>query len=458
MQDNLPMTVGLVGLGCAKNFVDLETMAATLLLEDYELSRNPDEADIILVNTCAFIQDARQEAADEIKRACELKKKGSARFVIVSGCLSQRYGKKLIGQFPDVDAFVGIDHLFDLPEIIEDLVEASEKGGEFAPIVRVSDAKDKIFEPPLPNLSLTGLGFSYVKIAEGCNHKCAYCAIPGIRGNLRSRLMREITAEVRELVNTGVREIVLVAQDTTAYGKDLKNDTTLVKLLAKLDRIKGDFLIRILYGYPAYITDELIAFIAASKHIARYIDVPIQHSHPDILKAMRRTGTIKDVPLLAKRIREICPEMAVRTTCLVGFPGETDEHFEDLLKHIKEAKYDELGVFAFSPEEDTVAAAMENQVPAEVAERRREILMAAQKEIATEKLKDKLGKKIQVALDTQTGENSWVARSEFQAHDVDSSFIVSGVPADCEVGDWIYVIPSEISDYDLIAEYTDTDS
>lgn len=450
MPNNNTVTVGLVSLGCPKNLVDLQVMGGALLVEGIELARNPDDADVVLVNTCAFIEDARNEADAEIKRACELKAAGQIRFVIVSGCLPQRYGKALGKTYPNVDAWIGIDHLFDLPEIIFKLFE---KGTPSKPMVRISDCRNTLFDPPIPELVLTGGPHAYLKIAEGCSHACAYCAIPGIRGKLRSRLAKDIVAEAKKLLAAGYRELVIIGQDITAYGRDLDDGTTLASLLKKLDRIKGDFWIRLLYGYPSYVTDELLKVIASSKHICRYFDIPIQHSHPDVLRGMRRADTIKSVATMATHLREACPEMALRTTCMVGFPGETEEHFEEMLAYVKEARFDQLGVFCFSPEEGTAAAKMDMVVEPSVAERRRNRLMRAQQRIVADRLKEFIGRTIKVILVSPTEEmGTWRARSEFQAPDIDGETFVSGVSKKAIAGEFVDVVIVGFDGYDLIAE------
>lgn len=444
------MTVGLVSLGCAKNLVDLQVMGGTLLADGIELSPDPDNADVVLVNTCAFIEDARKEADAEIKRACALKRAGKVGHVVVSGCLPQRYGKALCAKYPDVDAWLGIDHLYDISRIVAGLVEAGRKGGAE---VCVSNDRNCLFEPPVPDLALTGGVHAFLKIAEGCNHACAYCAIPGIRGKLRSRGEKEIVAEAKALVAAGYREIDVVAQDVTAYGRDFGDGTTLASLLKKLDRIKGDFWLRLLYGYPSYVTDELLEVISKSRHICRYLDIPVQHSHPGVLRAMRRADTVKHVADMPARLRAACPGLALRTTCLVGFPGETDEAFEHLLSYVREAEFDQLGVFCFSPEEGTAAAKMEGAVPPDVARRRRARLMRAQKKVVETKLAKLVGEKIEVMLVAPAGEKGqWRARARFQAPDVDGETLVSGAPRSARPGDVLSATVLAASGYDIVAE------
>ena len=453
---NRPFTVGLVSLGCAKNAVDLQVMAGALLTEGIELAANPDRADAILVNTCAFIEAARAEANDEILRACALKRSGKTRFVIVSGCLPQRYGASLADKYPDVDGWLGIDHLFDLPALLRSLAEreADTAAAPSGRPVLVSKARNTLYEPPIPEFTITGGIHAFLKIAEGCSHACAYCAIPAIRGRLRSRLPRDIIAEARALLANGVRELDVVGQDITAYGRDLKDGTSLQSLLERLDRMRGDFWIRLLYGYPSYVTDGLLATIAASRHVCRYIDVPLQHSHPEILRAMRRADTVRHIGSLVGRIRAAAPDMAIRTTFIVGFPGETDGHFEHLLDFVRESRFDQMGVFCFSPEEGTPAAAMQDQVPREVAEERRARLMEAQREIVDAKLARLAGSRTKVLVTGKRG-RALVARTFFQAPDVDGETMLEGAPAGLAPGSFADVEIVSGKGYDLVARADD---
>lgn len=450
MRNRKPVTVGLVSLGCAKNLVDLQVMGGALLVDGIELAPDPDSADVVLVNTCAFIEDARKEADFEIRRACGLKKDGRVGAVVVSGCLPQRYGADLREKYPEVDAWLGIDHLYDISRIVADLAAKGRKGQAE---VCVSKDRNSLFEPPVPELSLTGGVHAFLKIAEGCNHACAYCAIPGIRGKLRSRGEKELVAEAKALVAAGYREIDVVAQDVTAYGRDLGGGVSLASLLRKLDRIKGDFWIRLLYGYPSYVTDELLDVITKSRHICRYLDIPIQHSHPDVLRAMHRADTAGKVVEMPARLRAACPDIALRTTCLVGFPGETEEAFEHLLAFVKEAEFDQLGVFCFSPEEGTAAAKMGDVVPPSIASRRRDRLMRAQKRIVEKKLSALVGSNITAMLTAPTDSAGvWTARASFQAPDVDGATIVSEVPDSAAPGDIVNVVVESAEGYDIFAK------
>lgn len=447
-------TVGLVSLGCAKNAVDLQVMAGALLAEGVALSPDPDSADAILVNTCAFIEAARQEANDEILRACALKRSGKTRFVVVTGCLPQRYGASLVAKYPDVDGWLGIDHLFDLPGLLRSLDAPACPGmrpaGRTAAPVLVSKARNTLFEPPVPELTFTGGVHAFLKVADGCSHACAYCAIPAIRGRLRSRRQNDLLAEARALVRSGVRELDLVAQDVTAYGRDLRDGTSLASLLGRLDRMRGDFWLRLLYGYPTLVTNELLDAMAASRHLCRYLDIPLQHSHPDVLRAMRRADTARAVGGLVERLRAAVPGIALRTTFIVGFPGETEEHFAHLLDFVRESRFDQMGVFCFSPEEGTPAAAMPGQVSPEVAEDRRRRLMEAQRGIVEERLAAMAGRRLRVLV-TEVGKGMAVARAECQAPDVDGTTIIAKPPRGLKAGDFVEVEASGHDGYDLLA-------
>jgi ribosomal protein S12 methylthiotransferase len=443
------VSVGFVSLGCSKNVVDAQVMAGFLLDDGLVLAPAPEAADVVIVNTCAFIGDAREEAAEAILQVCRLKTAGGCRGVVVTGCLAQRYGERLFGSFPEIDACVGVDALDRIGAIIR-RVAAGERG-----IVAVTAKPSRLFNPTRPALSFSGGPFAWLKIAEGCSHACAFCAIPGIRGALRSRPLDEVVAEARALLAAGARELNIIAQDTTAYGRDRREREGLAALLRALDTLDGRFWLRVMYGYPSLISDALLETVAASRHVCRYFDVPIQHSHPDILRAMRRADTIQPVAALSARIRGVVPGAAVRTTCLVGFPGEDDVHFEHLLASVAQARFDHLGVFVYSPEEGTVACRMGAVPPPEVAEERRERLMLAQRRIVDEKRRELAGTSADALLIRPArplrGRPAWEARIERQAPDVDGVTRVVGVPADARPGDWARVTLTGGRSYDLYA-------
>ena len=441
-----PATIGLVSLGCAKNAVDLQVMAGHLRKAGFALASNPDEADVVLVNTCAFIEQAREEAVSEILRACELKKSGRCRAVVVSGCFVQRYGSSLADTFPDVDAFLGIDALDRIATLVNGLGSARAK--------RVSipcGNPRKVFSPPEPALRLTGPAFAYLKIAEGCAHRCSYCAIPAIRGVYRSRRVNDILAEARALVSTGVRELNVIAQDPMLYGVDMKprrdgSRIGLVDLLSALDALEGDFRVRVLYSYPSEITDAFLDWMNSSPRAIRYVDVPIQHTAPSVLRAMARGSAVQATRTASARIRAAVPGVTLRTTVMTGFPGETEGDFKRLVADIRSMKFDHLGAFAFSPEEGTVAAELDGQVPHGVAERRRQEIMRVQKGIWKTISKGYVGK-VFPALVVAPG----VARLESQAPDVDGvTFIApSGKAGPISVGSVVKLRITAVKGYDF---------
>ncbi len=432
------ISVGLVALGCAKNTVDLQVMAGHLLKAGCVLAPQPDDADVILVNTCAFIEAAREEAVEEILRACELKRMGRCRAVVVSGCFAQRYGDRLTEAFPDVDAFLGIDALDKIAGIVHRALEKTKANVAVPP-----GMPKKLFAPPVPALRLTGSAFAYLKIAEGCAHRCAYCAIPAIRGQYRSRPLRSIVAEARALLATGVKELNVIAQDPLLYGVDLKNGTDIVKLLRALDRLKGDFWLRVLYAYPSEISDGFIDWMNTSPHAVKYIDVPIQHTDPQILKAMARGSAVAATLSAAERLRAAVPGVTLRTTVLTGFPGETNDSFAKLLMDVKRMKFDHLGAFAFSPEEGTAAAEMDGCPPPAVAAKRARTVMSAQRKVWAEKAKGYVGKTFR-ALVVAPG----VARLESQAPDVDGVVRFKGK---AEIGTFANMRIAKVDGFDFIA-------
>ena len=378
-------TIALVSLGCAKNAVDLQVRAGNLLKAGCVLSADPDRADTVIVNTCSFIQSARDEAEAEIVRALELKRRGQYKRVVVTGCYPQRY-PRLKGAFPGVDEWIGVPQEW--------------------------------VEPKMPALRLTGKAFAYLKIAEGCAHRCAYCAIPSIRGKYRSRPMKSILREARALVRSGCRELNVVAQDPMLWAEKGK---TLPDLLWAIDRIKGDFWVRVLYSYPSEITEDFIVWMCTSKHAVRYVDVPIQHTVPAVLERMNRKRAIEQSRCAAEVLREVVPGITLRTTIMSGFPGESEARFRELMADLKRMQFDHLGAFAYSPEEGTKGAKLRGRPRREVAETRERLVMEQQERIWKLKAKRMIGQEF-VALVVAPG----VARMESQAPDVDGvTYLVS---------------------------------
>ena len=446
MKSGQPLSLGVISLGCAKNLVDSEHMMTVLRGQGIALAPSPEKATIVLVNTCAFIRDAQEESIDAILDACALKKKGPCRAVIVAGCLPQRYRDDLQRSFPEVDAFVGLDELDRVADIAR-RVAGGERG-----ILEVTAQSKRLFEPPADRILLTGGTYAYVKIAEGCNHRCAFCAIPLIRGRYRSRPMKAIVAEVESLLERGVREVNLISQDTTGYGLDCKTGGKLPELLHALGRIGGTFWIRLLYGYPARVNEALLDAIAATPQVCRYLDVPVQHSHPDVLRAMGRSETVRAVRRLPEVARERLPGVTLRTTCLVGHPGETGECFRHLLDYVQQAQFDRLGAFAFSAEEGTPAKAMPGQVAATVARSRRDMLMEVQQAIVQDHAAKLVGKREMVLVEKRAStQGVWIGRSARHAPEVDGEVHVSGLGSGEHAGSFVSVEYTAVDGYDMRA-------
>jgi ribosomal protein S12 methylthiotransferase len=441
----MSVSVGFISLGCAKNLVDSQVMAGYLKAGHIALAASPETADVILVNTCAFIEAAREEAAEAILSACEHKANGRCRAVVVAGCMVQRYRQRLEKAFPDVDAFLGIDELERVGEIVTRAAEGKRCG-----VVAAKGRAVKLYNPAYPTLLFSGGPFAYLKIADGCDHCCAYCAIPGIRGRFRSRPMAEVVTEAAAMVSAGVREINLISQDSLMYGADFGGRPQIADLMRRIDDVEGEFRFRVLYGYPAGVTDEVVDVLNTSRHACKYLDLPIQHSHPDILVSMNRSAAVSATQGLAARLRRSIPGVVLRTTCLVGFPGETEAHFEHLLATVAEEKFDHLGVFPYSPEEGT--AAFEREAPdPEVAEERCERLMALQKRIVRERAKTLVGTRDTALLLRADAGGSWVARLPRQAPEVDGETHVRNVPKTAKPGDFAAVEITGAKEYDLTA-------
>ena len=440
-----PLSVGIISLGCAKNLVDSQIMAGVLLTESITIAPEPEMADVLLVNTCSFIHDAREESVEAILDACRLRDEGSVRAVVVTGCMPQRYRDELAESLPEVDAFVGLDGLETIGTVIRAVID-----GEAAPPVEAMS--HRLYEPRLPALSLTGGPYAYLKIGEGCNHPCAFCAIPAIRGRHRSRPIDALVAEAETLLGAGIRELNLISQDTTSYGRDLP-DADLPQLLRALGGIGGEFWIRILYGYPSQVTDAVLDAMGEVDQVLPYLDIPVQHSHPAILKAMKRAGTYRAVQHLPARVRARLPGATLRTTCLVGFPGEKREHFSHLLDYVREARFDHLGAFAFSPEDGTAAESMPGRPRPETAERRRDKLLLVQQEVVAEKIKALMGRDDRALLETPGEEPGlWIARASRQAPDVDGITYVESLPATAQAGTILPIRYTASDGYDMIAQ------
>jgi ribosomal protein S12 methylthiotransferase len=555
-----PLRVGLISLGCAKNLVDAEIMLGSLMKSGVEITNDAAHADAVIVNTCSFIDSAQEESVDTILESVELRdanQRGQA--VIVSGCLSQRFREELPKLMPEVDAFMGIDQVAHVSDIVnravanraeksgaqskvqspkskvisrlneleknrdvsahekEESLRGSEKFGKTKTVVSAK-SPSSIFHPPssplldvtarpifipdfeTPRFRLTPKHFAYLKIAEGCNHPCSFCIIPRMRGSHRSRTQKDIVTEAKALIADGVKEINLISQDSTYYGLDLRPNhsraisspekfsaaakslaadaTTICSLLRELNSLKGDFWIRLLYTHPAHWTDELISTIAECKKVARYVDIPLQHIHENMLERMRRETSQQYIVDLIKKIRAGIPGIALRTTFIVGFPGETEASFQTLLDFVRETKFERLGVFTYSQEDGTLAGKMAGQIPDKVKQKRRELVMAAQHKIARQVSESFVGREIKVLVEghadakqlQSANVSSWehglirekesinhqlsainylVARGEADAPDIDGRVYIRGK---LPVGEFVKVKIIGHTDYDLIAE------
>ena len=469
-QTTTPKKVGMISLGCAKNLVDAEIMLGGVLNRGMQVTNDADEADVLIVNTCAFIDSAKEESIEAILEAHEsrgLKKRAGQR-LIVSGCMAQRFAKELTHEMPEVDAFIGLDQIADAAGIIEQVFArpaAAQMPKAKAPSVLVDEqweplnlvTRKSVYIPDYdtPRFRLTPAHTAFTKIGEGCNHPCSFCVIPQMRGRHRSRTIESVVAEVRGLVAEGVKEISLISQDTTYFGMDQWDEKagprqevdssrgpTLVKLLCELDKIEGDFWIRLLYTHPAHWSDELIACIAESRKVCRYIDMPLQHIHPRMLELMRRETSSEHIENLITRIRAGIPGIAIRTTFIVGFPGETEEEFAYLLDFIERTRFERLGVFTYSQEEGSRAAKMEGQVPQKVKAARYKRAMKLQQRIAREISEAQVGRRLRALVDQPL-----IARAAADAPDIDGRILLSS-PA--PVGEFIDVEITGTQVYDLI--------
>jgi ribosomal protein S12 methylthiotransferase len=543
--DKAKIQVGMISLGCAKNLVDAEIMLGSLLKEGIEITNDAAQADVVIVNTCSFIDAAQEESVDTILESAELREaKNRGQGLIVSGCLPQRFRDELPKLLPEVDAFMGIDQVARAGEMVREAMErrarklqtpnskhkksskspapkrmdrtreAVKRFGELEasngtaePLVEVNLRPNYIPDYGTPRFRLTPRHFAYVKIAEGCNHPCSFCIIPRMRGSHRSRQQADIVTEAKELIAQGVKELNLISQDSTYYGLDLRPNhsraiaapdrfnaavkslpaeaTTISSLLRQLNALEGDFWIRLLYTHPAHWTDELIATIAECPKVARYVDIPLQHIHENMLERMRRETSQQYIVDLLRRIRGGVPGIALRTTFIVGFPGETEEYFESLLEFIRETRFERLGVFSYSQEEGTRAGKMAGQIPDKIKQQRRKRAMAAQHEVAVRVAESYVGRTMKVLVEKQAsakelngakisswehgllrdgvdgqlhglrGRKYWVARGEADAPDIDGRVYVKAREKGMKItpGEFRDVKIIGHTDYDLIGEF-----
>lgn len=437
-------SVGMVSLGCDKNRIDAEIMLAILSKNGYNVVNNEKDADIIIINTCGFIESAKEESIETILEMSQNKESGKCKSIIVTGCMAQRYKDELLSELPEIDAIVGTGSYRDICNIVKRTLEGEKTISEFNNINYSLEYENRILTTPGH--------YAYVKIAEGCNNNCSYCIIPKLRGRFRSRSIENIVSEVRELAQNGVREVILVAQDTTMYGIDIYNKKMLSELIEEIEKIPEIKWIRLMYSYPEEISDELINYMKKSKKLCHYFDIPMQHISNNILNAMKRKNSSENTKKLIQKIRSEIPDVIIRTSLIVGFPGETDEDFEELKDFLKEYKLDRVGVFTYSQEEDTPAAVMEKQIPDELKEKRKEILMKLQTSISFENNKKLLGEKIPVIIDGKTKEDQFYGRSYGDAPDIDGQVFINKETTGLNNGDIVNVIITKAYTYDLLGD------
>ncbi len=442
-QQNTPITVGFVALGCPKNMVDSEKMLASIVNHGMLITEDIENADVMVINTCGFIAPARQEAIDALTDAAKWKKKLPDRKIVAAGCLVQREGTNLFDEVKTIDAIVGLAHRDKIAEIIENLFK---KPGRQIHI----GGSNNFINDDSQRLLITPSHYAFLRISEGCSRRCSFCTIPDIRGNFRSKPMDMILKEASELVSSGVKELILIAQDSCNYGKDIGLKNGLVRLLEELEKLPGLCWLRIMYLYPANVDDELIEKIASSDKILNYVDIPIQHINNDILKAMKRTDTKEKTVSVIEKLRKAMPDVVIRTTVITGFPGETEVQFNELVEFIKWAKFDMLGCFAYCPEKNTPASNMPNQIADEIKHSRVDQIMLAQQSIAFEKAKGHIGQKLKVIVDA-IGEEGFASGRYFgQAPDIDSLCLIENFKA--EHGDIIAAEVIGTDEYDLIVK------
>lgn len=437
------MKIYIETLGCPKNEVDSAAAEKLLLQKGHSLADSPAEADAIIVNTCAFIQDAKEESIDTIFEMAQYKEQGD-KLLVVTGCLGERYNDDLFKEIPEADLIIGVNDYGNLPRLLEE-VKSSGRRKMRSDWARTFDEFEDVS-------GLVRNGSAYLKIAEGCDNRCTYCIIPHIRGGYRSRTMEAIYAEAETLAKEGAKELVLIAQDVTNYGSDLYGGLKLPELLRKLKSLEDVEWIRLMYCYPDKITDELIAEIRDNEKVCKYIDVPIQHASDKILKTMNRKSRKADIAFVIEKLRREIPEIAIRTTLITGFPGEKAAEFQELRDFVEDMRFDRLGVFAYSKEEDTPAAEMKPQVRSDVKERRRDLLMQMQQSISLEINKEKIGKIVTVFVEEGPDEDGvYIGRTQQDAREIDNSVIFTTCQ-NLERGSFVKVKINDAFDYDLSGE------
>ncbi len=444
--------VGFVSLGCPKNLVDSEVMMGQLAQAGYEITNDAADADTVVVNTCGFIESAKQESIDAILEATTLKSEGKAARVIVAGCLVERYRDDLIKELPEVDAFIGTSQINDILNAANEEFDAKKLS--IRPIGNKSSTY--LYDFDTPRLRATESHTAFIKIAEGCDRPCAFCSIPGMRGSFRSRRFGSIIEEARNLAKQGVKELVLIAQDSSRYGEDLGEVDALAALIRALGEIEDIKWVRVMYAYPTHISDAFLAAIAETPKAVKYLDMPLQHGSRNVLKLMKRGGNRESLEKLIRRVREKVPGITIRTTFITGFPGETDEDFEELMQFVKNCRFDNLGVFTYSDEEGTPAFDLPNKVDPKVAKQRRDKVMKLQAKISKQLNRAKIGKTFPVLFEglSQESDLLFQGRLEGQTQEIDGYILINDIPENLEpqIGAIYNVKITEAHEYDLVGE------
>lgn len=435
--------VAIVTLGCPKNQVDSEIMSGRIS-EKYDLVEDPEQADIIIVNTCTFIDSAKEESVDTILEMAQYKKEGQCKTLLAAGCLAQRYGEELMAEISELDGILGTDNLAEVLEFIDEAqIHKTRHVTQGAP--------QFLYDDTMSRQRLSPKHYAYVKVAEGCDNFCTYCVIPKVRGHFRSRPEESILREIQQMAEEGVKEVLLIAQDTTRYGVDLYGEFRLPSLIRKIAEIQGIEWIRLMYCYPDLFSDELIQTMKETPKVCRYLDLPLQHGDDQILAAMNRRGTSEEAEILIQKLRQAMPDIRIRTTMITGFPGESEDQFANLIAFVKRIGFDRLGAFAYSQEETTPAAQREDQVPVEIREQRRDELMQFQQGIALERQQRWIGQTLTVLIEEKLPDGRYLGRSEGDAPEIDGSVYVNSAQ-ELETGEFAQVKIHDVDSYDLMGE------
>ena len=444
--------IGFISLGCPKNLVDSEVMMGKLKASGYEITSDASEADTVVVNTCGFIESAKRESIEAILDAARLKSDGNATRLVVAGCLVERYRDDLKKSMPEVDAFIGTSQIEDITTVCDDKINTRS-----LPVITLGDqTATYLYDESTPRVLATPGYTAFIKIAEGCDRPCAFCFIPQMRGHFRSRRFGSVMLEAEQLAKKGVKEIVLVAQDSSRYGEDLGEPDALAYLLRELSHLDGIEWVRVMYTYPTHISDGFLDVLASEPKAVKYLDMPLQHASQKILKLMRRGGTRLSLERLIKRVRSRVPDIAIRTTFITGFPGETEEDFNELMTFVRNVEFDRVGVFTYSDEEGTPAYDLPDKVAGKTAARRRAALMKEQSRISRRKNRKRVGETVRVLFEGESKETEllWQGRMETQAADIDGCVLINDVPEDFEPapGQFVNVMITEAHEYDLVGQ------